>query len=235
MKILVGKIKGDCSEKYKDLKGMTIAGTQLYEDDSELCALQPLTLDDMEKFYKSSYEDLKNDISSDYDYCIWYLLNGECEFVCSIPLDELEDIREYTTEDDKEYGKNIKEFKLIHNFYGVEKKLKDEEKAEKQANRRFEKKDKIKILAKTREGYKRVSAVIYKGFAIHNPVGCKYCGSLNTSKAITALDGEFKGESMGTYPVDKCKGIIDKVRKAIGDRPVETRDEEKVAEIVKKY
>ena len=236
MKILIGKVKNNCSEDYKGIEGIELILLESWNKE-EFCVSGVLKLEDMEKFYRISYEKgLKDFISDDYEYCLWYVLNEDCEFTCCINKSDIENLREFTKEDDKKYGKNLKKFKMIHNFAGVEKKLKDEEKAEKQANRRFEKKDKIKILAKTREGYKRVSAVIYKGLAIHNPVGCEYCGSLNTSKTITILDGENKGISLvnSCYSRD-CKKLIDEVRKVIGDKNITNEDADIIAPIVHKY
>jgi hypothetical protein len=231
LKILVGQIKRDTNSGYKNLAGMTIAGTQLYEDDNELCALQPLTLEDMERFYKSSYEGLKNDISEDYDYCIRYLLDGNCEFVSSMPLDTLKNIREYTKADDEIYAKNIKEFKKRHNFYEIDKALKNEEEVQKKANEKFDKLPKEKITVPIINGNETVDAVTYKGFAVHYPLKCK--GS--KYKAVTAIDGEYKGLLLTECKTTEYKNLIDEVRKAIGDRPPRESDKEKLIEIVKKY
>lgn len=236
MKFLVGKVKNDCSEDYKGFEGIELILVEFWNKE-EFAVAGVLKLDDMEKFYKTSYEkSLKDFISDDYEYCLWYVLNEDCELTCRINKSDIENLREFTKEDDKLYGKNLKEFKRIHNFSGIEKKFKDEEKAEKLANREFEKKDKIKILVLTRDGYKRVNAVIYKGFAIHNPVGMKYCGSLNTAKTITILDGENKGMVLvNSCFIRNCKKLINEVRKAIGDKSITNEDASIIAPIVHKY
>lgn len=58
---------------------------------------------------------------------------------------------------------------------------------------------------------------------------------IHLQKAITILDGEFKGKSMGTYQSNKCKEIIDAVRKSIGCRTVSVKNIEKIREIVDRY
>lgn len=238
MKLLVGKIKNDCSENYKGLENIELILLEfLNEDEKEFTVVGVLKLNDMEKFYEISYEkDLKNFISEDYEYCLWYVLNDDFELICNIKKSDVEDIREFTEKDAVQYGKSLKEFKRIHNFAGIEKKFKDEKKAEKLANREFEKKNKIKILVLVRNGYKMVNAVIYKGFAIHNPVGMKYCGSLNTAKTITILDGENRGKTLvNSCFARDCKKLIDEVRKVIGNREIRNEDAAIIAPIVHKY
>lgn len=232
MKSLIGRVKKNCSEECKGIEGVDLILMQFSSEDKELGVFGVLKLDDMERFYKDSYDKgLKDFISDDYNYCLYSVLEEESGLACSVKADDVDILREITKDDLKAFNRNYKKFMEIHDFAGIERKIKDEEKAENQANRRFEKMNKVKILAKTGEGYKRVNAVIYKGFAIHNLILYKCC---STSKSITALDGEFKGKSMGTYPAHKCKEIIDKVRSAIGDRPVNSNDGKKILEIVGK-
>ncbi len=236
MKFLVGKVKNNCSGDYKGLEGIELILLEHW-DKEKFAVIGVLNFSDMEKFYKQSYENgLKEFISDDYEYCLWYVLSDDCELTCRINKLDIENLRDFTKEDDKIYGKNLKEFKRIHNFVGIEKKFKDEEKAEKLANKEFEKSNKIKILVLTRDGYKRVKAVVYKGFAIHNPVGNKYYGSLNTSKTITILEGENKGRSLvNSCFARNCKKLIDEVKKVIGDKSITNEDGAKIVQIIRKY
>ncbi|WP_368490762.1 hypothetical protein [Clostridium sp. BJN0013] len=232
MKLLIGKIKNDCSEDLQELRGIKLVGFTIDEEDKKLHGIHPINLGDMEKFYKFSFEGLKNDISEDYDYCIWYLLGEDCEFVSSINLNELEDIREFTKEDDELYGKNLEEFKKIHHFYDMEQRIKDEEKAENKANEEFLKEKKQKIEVRVRGETETIDAVIYRGFGIHNPLDIED----SSFKTITILEGDNKGLAMIHYcKTSKCKTLINEMRESIGDKAVANEDRVKLAEIVKKY
>lgn len=232
VKLLIGKIKNSCSEDLQELRGIKLVGFRINDEDKKLHGIHPINLDDMEKFYKFSYEGLKNDISEDYDYCIWYLLGEDCEFLASISIDELEDIREFTKEDDELYGKNLEEFKKIHHFYDMEQRIKDEEEVENKANEEFLKEKKHKIEVWTSDGLKAIDAVIYKGFAIHNPLGIED----SSFKTVTILEGDNKGLAMTHYcKTSKCKTLIDEIRETIGDKDVTNDDSDKLAEIVKRY
>lgn len=117
VKYLVGKIKNNPSKEFKDIVGMKLLLVEIgdYED---LMFINPISLEDMEKFYKVSYTNgMKDAISDDYNYCIWYMLREDCEFTCEIDRKELEDIKDAIQVDIDEYEKNIKEFKKIHKYY----------------------------------------------------------------------------------------------------------------------
>lgn len=232
MKLLIGRIKNDCSKDFQDLRGIRLVGFIMDEEDKKLHGIHPISLDDMEKFYKFSYEGLRNNISEDYDYCIWYLLGEDCEFVPSINLNELEDIREFTKTDDELYGKNLEEFKKVHHFYDMEQRIKDGEEVENKSNEEFQKEKKQKIQVRVHGDIEWIDAVIYRGFGIHNPLHMED----SSCKTITILEGDNKGLAMMLYcETSKCKTLIDEMREAIEDKNVTSNDRDKLAEIVRKY
>lgn len=233
MKLLIGKIKDDCSKDWQSLKGISLIVYRFKENDKALYVVSPIKTKEMEKFYKASYEEGLNEIiSRDYSYYIWYMLNGDCELSCRINVDDLENIREMTKEDDEEYGKNLEEFKKSQGFYRTHKQIADDEKAEEKANEEFQKKKKHKIEVWTSDGLKAIVAVTYKGFGIHNPLGTED----SFFKTITILEGDNKGLAMIHYcKTSRCKTLIDEMREAIGDKDITNDDRDKLDEIVKKY
>lgn len=237
LKELVGTIQDNPSEHWQGLNGIDFIVFQLQEDAKELLVIRPIKLEDMEKFYKSSYDTgMKEMISDDYDYCIWYLLNEDCELTCVIDKDDLVSIREITEDDLNEHNKNLDEFKKIHKVYEYQKKLEEEELQEEIAIKEFEKEEKVKfpITLKYKEDIKvvEVDAVIYKNFAIHKNIGD--IGS-SSYKAISIIDGEFKGMQLTTSSVANYKKLIDEIREEIGDRALTNADTEMLQSIVMKY
>lgn len=233
MKLLIGKIKNDCSKDWQSLKGISLIVYRFKENDKALYVVSPIKTKEMEKFYKASYEEGLNEIiSRDYSYYIWYMLNGDCELSCRIDIDDLENIREMTKEDNEEYGKNLEEFKKSQGFYRTHKQIADNEKAEGKANEEFLKEKKYKIEVRVCGKTERIDAVIYRGFGIHNPLGIED----SSFKTITILEGDNKGLAMMLYcKTSKCKTLIDEMRESIGDKAVANEDRVKLAEIVKKY
>lgn len=141
--IFIGAIK-KC-EEYKGLDGVELLLMQ-FDDDENLCILGVANLDDMEKFYRFSYEnDLKQLIDDDYEYCLWYVLNGDCGLVCHIKASCIENLHEITKKDDARYGKAIKEFKRRHHYYEIEKRLEDKENLQTKANQKFKEAPKNKL------------------------------------------------------------------------------------------
>ncbi|UZW13208.1 hypothetical protein OSC52_15330 [Clostridium pasteurianum] len=232
MKLLTGKIKNNCSENWKGLEGIKLVVCKFKETDKELNVISPIKLDEMEKFYKFSWEEgLKDDISDDYDYYIWYMLDEYCELICSIGIDDLEELKDLTIEEDKEYGENLEKFKKLHKYYEIERQINDNNEAEEKANKEFSKEEKTKIITRTKTGNEEVDAVIYKGFGVHEILGVLK----DTYKTITVLDGEFKGMSISNVPVSKYREIIDKIKESIGDRFIEKSDSIKLKEIIEQF
>lgn len=118
-KILIGKIKSNGDKDLKEIDGMKIIVMQI-EDDDKCMIISPVEKEDIYKFYRKSYEDVKDLISDDFNYVIWYLLNEDSEFTCSINIDQLEDIKEATNEEKEKAYKNLDVFKFNHEFYDKE-------------------------------------------------------------------------------------------------------------------
>lgn len=233
MKILVGKVKDNCSEDCKGIEGIELICFQVSSQDQELCVAGVLKFQDMEKFYTMSYEkSLRELISNDYEYCLWYVLNEDCELSCSIKLYDIEVIREVNYDDKMAYEKNLEKFKEIHHFYDIEKRIKDNEKNQKRSNEEFNNKEKMKISVRTEYGETTVDALIYKEFAIHNPIGVEDC----PFKTITINKGPNKGKALvQACDIRNCKKLIDEVIETIGDIPIGDKDSSKLAELIKKY
>lgn len=116
LEYLLVKVKEDSNDEFKEYRGLELMAAKI-DEDIELLIVRPIELDQMEKFYKASYDSgMKDMISNDYEYCIWYLADEECELQCSINIEKLDIIRELTKEDFKEHEKNFEEFKKIHKF-----------------------------------------------------------------------------------------------------------------------
>lgn len=229
VKQLVGRIKNNPSEGWQGAAGIELLVLQ-FEDKKELNVIRPITLEDMEIFYKVSYEtSLKEMISDDYNYCLLYVISDDCELTLTIDICDLENIREATEEDLKEHNKNIEEFKKIHKLSDIEKELEAERVAEEKADEEFNIKDKQKVVVRTTDKDIEVEAVIYKGFAVHDIVGYEK----STEKSITILDGEYKGRSLIRCSIIKCIKVIDNVREYLGDRCIENKDAKKLGELIK--
>ena len=123
VKLILGDVKQDCKEELKGLEGMQLLALQ--DEDkkffNDLCLLYPIKYDEIEKFYKFGFEGFgKKEIRDDFNYFIWYMHNSDCEFSSSIELDQLENVREVTKEEDHEAFINITKFLFNHKFYDKE-------------------------------------------------------------------------------------------------------------------
>lgn len=125
--MLTGKIKINVHD-YHDIEGyenikryeeIKVLALQI-ENDKKLMLINPIEKEDIKKYYDLSYEDMHDLISDDYNYVIWYLLNEDCEFVNSIDINNLEDVREATEEEKNKAYSNMIEFKFNHGFYDYE-------------------------------------------------------------------------------------------------------------------
>lgn len=118
-KMLIGKIKSNGDKDLKEIDGMKIIVMQI-EDDDKCMIISPVEKEDIDKFYRKSYEDVKDLISDNFNYVIWYLLNEDSEFTCSININQLEDVKEATNEEQEKAYKNLDVFKFNHKFYNYE-------------------------------------------------------------------------------------------------------------------
>ena len=232
MKQLVGKVKKNPSKDWKGAEGLSLIVLQMNLTDKNLIVIRPIKLGEIESFYKISFESLKDTISSDYEYFIWYLLNDDYELTCTIEINDLEDIRQATEEDIKEHNANAEEFKKIYKYYERQEQIRQEELEEEKAAAEFEKADKIEItvLNDVRENIE-VSAVIYKGFGVHDLVG--YVPG--SSKTVTILEGAYKGMKLTNCNISEYKELIDTIREAIGDKIIGPEDTKTLVKIVQKY
>lgn len=227
MRYSIVQVKEECKgEDLKDLIGINIFA--VIDDAKRAILIRPLEVEDMEKYYKSSFDNGMNEtISDDYEYFIYYMCSEDCEFVSCLKENQYKIIREATKEDDEILTKNFEEFKRIHKFKEREDKLKKEEEEEKKALEEFLKhpKEKIKIKVKDIEVKtekiieKEIEAVVYKGFAIHNPL--ESFGDNPLYKDITILSGNISGYKMTKLIITKCYKFIDKVREYLGERDVD--------------
>lgn len=80
-----------------------------------------------------------------------------------------------------------------------------------------------------------VPAVIYKGFAIHEPIGAvNPNGSIY--KTITIIKGKARGQKLLDCNVTEYKKCIDEIRAVIGDKTLdEMNDLKLIKPIVDKY
>lgn len=235
MKHYIGMVKKDCSKDLEAFSGLELFMVSGFKDDY-LLVICPLELDQIEKFYKASYDSgMKEMISEDYEYCVWYLADPECEFSCSIPKSDLENIRPATQEDANKYDENFDEFKKIHKFAEREQAMKEQEEKEKIAVEEFKNIDKSDFILRVRDGSEfNIKAVFYKGFAIHDSID-----SVNAEdsayKSITVVEGKHKGIKLLSCNVTEYKKCIDEIREVIGDKQLEESDLSKLKDIVKKY
>lgn len=233
LKQLLGRVKENSSEDIKRFRGLDLILIQVGED-KEILVIRPIKLEQMEQFYKVSYENgMKDMISDNYEYCIWYLADEECELQCSININELDIIREITEEDIEEHNKNFEEFKKIHKFDERKRKLEEEERQEKIALDKFKEEKKIKFEVHLKFGKcKIIDAVIYKNFAIHNEIDCT---DNNILKAVTIYEGSYKGRKVTSCNVTKYKTMIDEIRTIIGNKTIEESDVKRIQSIISKY
>lgn len=230
---LLVRIKENSSDDFKEYRGLDLIAIRMNDDKIPLI-LRPIKLDQMEKFYKASYDSgMKEMISDDYEYCVWYLADEECELQCTIGIDELDIIREITKEDIEEHDKNFEEFKKNHKFDERKKRLEEEERQEQIELEEFKKEEKIKFEVSLKDNKSKiVDAVIYKGFAVHNDVDGN---DDNIFKAITICEGKYKGRKLASCNVAKYKKVIDEIRATIGNKGIEESDAEKLQKIISKY
>ncbi|MDU4596467.1 hypothetical protein [Clostridium botulinum] len=121
MKLVVGTIKQDCKEDLRVLEGIQFLALQDDEFFEELSLIYPIKYEKIEKFYKFGFDTFgKNEIDDDFNYFVWYMLNGDCELIPTVKLDQLEDVRQATKEEDYEAYVNIEKFKFNHKFYDKE-------------------------------------------------------------------------------------------------------------------
>lgn len=224
IKQLIGKVKDNPSEGWQGASGLTLMVVQI-EGNKELLVIRPINFEEMELFYRLSYEEsMKDMISDDYDYCIWYALDDDgCELTCCINMIDLENIRETTTEDIQEHNRNLEEFKKFHKVYEYQEKIEKEEKEDEVALQEFKNEEKSKFSVRTTKDNETIDAVIYKGFAIHNNLND--IGD-NPYKTISIISGEFNGIKLTNCSIRNCKKLIDEIRGVIGDRDLETSNEE---------
>jgi hypothetical protein len=235
IKHCIGTVKKDCSEDAKAFAGLELFMISGFKD-NYLIVLGPLELDQIEKFYKASYDSgMKEMISDDYEYCVWYLAGPECEFSCSIDKGDLEKIRAATQEDANKYDKNFDEFKKIHKFDEREQAMKEQEEMEQIAIEEFKKADKVDFSIRVRDGSEyKLRVIMYKGFAIHDSID-----SVNAEesayKSITVAEGKHKGIKLLSCNITEYEECIDEIREAIGDKQLEESDLAKLKVIVNKY
>ena len=219
---LVGTVKD--SKKYQSIKGMELIVTQINDND-EFMIIGPTNYEDIEKYYKAGYEEgLKECISDDFNYCIWYLLNEDCELVSEINKKYLKNIRTAKEEDLKLYSENIEIFKKNHGYYDFEREIEKNDIEQCNAKAEFEKLDKIPIEVKCTDETIKISGAVYKGYGVHYPVS-----RVNFNEVtITVLNGESKGKMLCTCEFRKYKSIIDQIVDKIGDRPLRENDKEDI-------
>lgn len=232
----VGTVKTDCSEEVAAFTGLKLFIMHM-TDEEEALILGALTLEDIEKFYRASYEaGMKEVISDDYEYCIWYLADSECELTPRIKLSDLENLRDATQDDANEFDKSFDEFKKVHKFAEREQAYKEQEEKENIAVEEFKKlpKQPISVAIKIGETITGVQAVIYKDFATHDPIDAVDPENA-IYKTITVIKGKGKGMKLLDCNVTKYKKCIDEIREVIGDKELEISDLDSIKPIVKKY
>ena len=236
IKHCIGVVKKDCSEKIKPYIGLELFIVCDNQHD-EGVIISPIEIEQMEKFYKIAYDNgMKDMISDDYEYCIWYLASEDCELVPHIKISDLENIREATKDDMFRFDNNFAEFKKIHKFAEREQAIKEQEEKEKVAVEEFKKlpKQPINIVIKTGAFVSGVPAVIYKDFAIHDPIDAANPED-SIYKTITVIKGKGKGQKLLDCNVTEYKKCIDEIRAVIGDKVIETSDLKLIKAIVDKY
>lgn len=236
IKHCIGVVKKDCSEKMKPYIGLELFIVCDNQHD-EGVIISPIEIDQMERFYKIAYDSgMKYMISDDYEYCIWYLAGEDCELVPHIKISDLDNIRDATREDMLKFENNFNEFKKIHKFAEREQAMRDQEEKEKIALEEFKKlpKQPINVAIKMGEVVTGVPAIIYKDFAIHDPIDA-VSPEESIYKTITVIKGKGKGQKLLDCNVTEYKKCIDEIRAAIGEKVLEMSDLELIKPIVDKY
>ena len=105
----VGIVKTEgISEDFKGIAGMKLllANTSkvMPEKKEERLVLMPMTKEGFEQYYKEAFEVMgKEMISDDYKYFLEYMLDGNCEFICRIQVNDLKEFREANEDDIKDH------------------------------------------------------------------------------------------------------------------------------------
>lgn len=234
IKHCVGVVKKDCSEKMKPYIGLELFIVCDNQHDEGII-ISPIEIDQMEKFYKIAYDNgMKDMISDDYEYCIWYLAGEDCELVPHIKISDLENFRDATKKDIFKFDDNFNEFKKIHKFAEREQAMKEQEEKEKVAVEEFKNIDKVDFNVRTRNEPVKVKVIMYKGFAIHNPIDISNPEE-SVYKEITVAEGEYSGIKLLSCNVLEYKKCIDEIRAVIGDKVLEMGDTDLLRPIIKKY
>lgn len=227
IKVLVGNVR-DC-EQYRDIKGIKLLVTQI-KDNKDLMIIGPIDYKEIEQFYKVSFETgLKDSISDDFDYCIWYLLDKDCELIPEICIDDLENIREATEKELKEHTDNLEKFKRVHDYYSIQDEFDKESIEENNAKIKFDKEEKVSIEVPCIDNkFATVKAITYKGFAIHEALS-----SGGDYLAITIMEGPNKGRKLcGCYFRD-YKKIVDDIVEIAGTSCITESNKELVDKALK--
>lgn len=234
IKHCVGVVKKDCSEKMKSYMGLELFIVCDNQHD-EGVIISPIEIDQMERFYKIAYDSgMKDIISDDYEYCIWYLAGEDCELVPHIKISDLENFRDATKEDMFKFENNFNEFKKIHKFAEREQAMKEQEEKEKVAVEEFKNIDKVDFNVRTRNEPAKVKAIIYRGFAIHDSIDISNPEE-SIYKEITVAEGEYSGIKLLSCNILDYKKCIDEIRALIGDKPLEISDLDVIKPMIKKY
>lgn len=232
----VGIVKKDCSSESKAFAGIELLVFYI-KGDEEAVILGGLTLKETEKFFKASYENGgKEYVSDDYEKCVWLLADEDCELVPKIKISDLENLRKATQEDADKFDKSFDEFKKAHKFAEREQAIIEQEKKEMAAVEEFKKlpKQPINITIKTGAFVSGVPAIIYKDFAIHDPIDAVNPEE-SIYKTITVIKGKGKGQKLLDCNVTEYKNCIDEIRAVIGDKVLEMSDLKLIKPIVYKY
>lgn len=232
----VGTVKQDCSEDAKAFAGIELLVFYI-KDDKEAVILGGLTLEDTEKFFKASYENGgKEYIEDDYEECVYRLADEDCELVPQIKINDLDNLRKAIQDDANKYDNSFDEFKKVHKFDEREQAMKEQEEKEMAAVEEFKKIDKVDFTVRTkaREGTEKVKAVMYKGFAVHDPI-VRFNNAEYVNKEITVAEGEYLGIKLLSCNVLDYKKCIDEIRAVIGDKILEMSDLPSIKPILKKY
>lgn len=79
-----------------------------------------------------------------------------------------------------------------------------------------------------------VPAIIYKDFAIHDPIDA-VSPEESIYKTITVIKGKGKGQKLLDCNVTEYKKCIDEIRAAIGEKVLEMSDLQLIKPIIYKY
>lgn len=232
----VGTVKQSCSEDAKAFAGIELLVFYI-RGDEEAIIFGGLTLEETEKFFKASYENFgKEYVSDDYEKCVWLLADEDCEMVPHIKLSDLENLRIATQDDADKFNNSFDEFKKVHKFAEREQEIKEQEEKEKVAVEEFKNIDKVDfdVKTKTRAGIEKITAVMYKGFAVHDPI-LVLNPEETVNKEITVAEGEYSGIKLLSCNVLDYKKCIDEIHDLIGDKEFEISDLDLIKPMIKKY